>query len=140
MGSYRAAGDDRWVAIAVRGDEQFREFCLAMGREELTADARFATHARRLANQDALDGLIEDWTRGLDRYEVMRRCQAAGIAAGAVQDAADLATNDTHLSSSGFFGESEASGGTPGAPIDRFPARFNGERPGPLPGAASARG
>lgn len=128
-GIYRAAGDDRWVAIAACGDAQFSALCEVMDRPELAADTRFATHQQRLANADALDALVEDWTRPLDRYDVMRRCQEAGLAAGAVQDAADLAANDAQLNPHGFFGQSEASGGTAGTPIDRFPATFDRQRP-----------
>ena len=128
-GIYRAAGDDRWVAIAARGDGQWRSLCGVMGRHELADDPRFVSHAQRLLNNSALDEAIEDWTRGLDRYEVMRRCQEAGVPAGAVQDARDLATFDPHVRGREFFGESEASGGTGGSSVDRFPARFAGQRP-----------
>jgi crotonobetainyl-CoA:carnitine CoA-transferase CaiB-like acyl-CoA transferase len=100
-----------------------------MGRPELAGDPRFQTHSTRLLNEDALDAAVEDWTRSLDRYEVMRLCQAAGIAAGAVQDAGDLTSVDEALAARDFFGVSEPSGGSPGNPIDRFPARFNGARP-----------
>jgi crotonobetainyl-CoA:carnitine CoA-transferase CaiB-like acyl-CoA transferase len=128
-GVYRCAGDDRWVAIAVRGDEQWRALCRVMGRDELADDARFATHAARLSNEDALDAAVEDWTRGQDRYEVMARCQAEGIAAAAVQDAGDLGETDTAIRDRGFFSHSTPSGGSNGNAIDVFPARFNGVRP-----------
>jgi len=126
-GVYRAAGDDRWVAIAVRGDAQWAAFCRAMGCEELAVDPRFATHAARVVNQDALDALVNDWTRTRDRYEVMAACQAAGVAAGAVQDAADLTGRDPNLAKRAFFGVTEGDGG--GYGVDRFPALFDGERP-----------
>ncbi len=127
-GIYPAAGDDRWVAIAARGDEQWRALCGVMGRDDLTDDHRFVTHTARLANEDALDEEISRWTRGLDRYEVMSRCQDAGVAAGAVQDAEDLNVRDPHLAGRGFFGAAQsAHWGEYG--LDRFPARFNGARP-----------
>ncbi|HEX6031269.1 MAG TPA: CoA transferase, partial [Tepidiformaceae bacterium] len=127
-GIYRAAGEDRWVAIAVRGDAEWRALCGVMGRPELTGDARFATHNARLEHQDDLDRCIEDWTCGLDQYDVMRRCQQAGIAAGAVQDAEDLATRDPQLAAREFFGTATAEKwGQYG--LDQFPARFGGERP-----------
>jgi crotonobetainyl-CoA:carnitine CoA-transferase CaiB-like acyl-CoA transferase len=128
-GIYRAAGDDRWVAIAVRGDAEWQRLCEVMQRPELASDPRFTTHPSRIANEDALDATVEDWTHGLDRYEVMRLCQAAGIAAGAAQDAEDLTAHDGALRAREFFGMTEASGGSPSYPIDRFPARFNGSRP-----------
>jgi crotonobetainyl-CoA:carnitine CoA-transferase CaiB-like acyl-CoA transferase len=64
----------------------------------------------------------------LDRYEVMNRCQEAGLPAGAVQDAEDLNERDPQLAAREFFGTTEsANWGEYG--LDRFPARFNGERP-----------
>ncbi len=127
-GIYRCAGNDQWVAIAVRGDSEWGALAELMGQPGLRHDPRFATHEARLTNADALDAFIETWTQRLDRYEVARRCQAAGIAAGPVQDAADLTGHDEQLAARGFFGTAEAEGrGTYG--IDRFPARFNGERP-----------
>jgi crotonobetainyl-CoA:carnitine CoA-transferase CaiB-like acyl-CoA transferase len=128
-GIYPAAGEDRWVAIAVANDREWGEFCTVMGREELAADGRFRSHADRIANEDELDRVVGDWTRGLDRYDVMARCQERGVAAGAVQDAEDLTSSDQYLRGRAFFGAAEASGGTAGHPVDRFPARFNGERP-----------
>ncbi|MFN0145422.1 MAG: CoA transferase [Dehalococcoidia bacterium] len=128
-GIYRAAGEDRWVAIAASGEKQWPALCAAMERRELASDPRFATHADRLANQDALDAAIEDWTKPLDRYDVMARCQRAGVAAGAVQDATDLTSGDEWLRNRQFFGQTEESGGSPGYPHDRFPATVNGARP-----------
>ena len=127
-GIYRAEGEDRWVAIAARGDEQWRALCRVMGRDELADDARFATHDVRLANEDALDVAIEDWTRLRDRYAVMALCQEAGIAAGAVQDGEDLNVRDPQLRARSFFTTANAENwGDYG--VDSFPARFNGQRP-----------
>lgn len=127
-GIYRCAGDDQWVAIAVRGDSEWGALAQLMGRAELRTDSRFATHESRVAHADALDATIEAWTVHIDRYEVARRCQAAGIAAGPVQNAADLTGRDEQLAARGFFGTATAdSRGTYGT--DRFPARFNGLRP-----------
>jgi crotonobetainyl-CoA:carnitine CoA-transferase CaiB-like acyl-CoA transferase len=127
-GIYRCEGDDRWVAIAVRGDAEWDAFCGVMCDEPLASDRRFATHEARLAHEDALDAAVETWTRERDRYDVMHACQAAGIAAGAVQDGADLGERDEQLASRGFFatlrGETAGEYG-----YDRFPARFNGRRP-----------
>ena len=127
-GLYRARGDDRWVAIAVRGDEQWRALCEAMGAPELARDPRFATHAARIANEDALDARVEAWTSERDRYETMDACQSRGIAAGAVQDGADIGAADPHLAARGFIGAIPAEdGGEQGA--ERFPAFIDGRRP-----------
>ncbi len=127
---YRASGGDKWVAIAVRGDADWERLCGAMGRPELAADIRFATHEARVKHEDELDAAVADWCQARDRYAVMEACQAAGIAAGAVQDARDLTEADAALAAREFFGWAEASGGTEGHGIDRFPALFDGVRPG----------
>ncbi len=128
-GIYPSAGEDRWVAIAVRGDAEWAALCGLMARPELASDVRFATHDARVREQDALDALLADWTRGQDRYAVMAACQSAGVAAGAVQTASDLVDGDPTLAARQFFGMAEAPGETPAHPIDRFPALFDGVRP-----------
>jgi crotonobetainyl-CoA:carnitine CoA-transferase CaiB-like acyl-CoA transferase len=126
---YRCAGEDRWVAIAARGDGQWARLCDVMGRDDLAVDTRFASHAGRVQHADALDAIIESWTAVRDRYEVMALLQAAGLAAGAVQDAQDLAEHDPVLRERGFLGWAEPSSGAEGYGIDRFPAYFDGRRP-----------
>lgn len=124
---YRCAGDDEWVAIAARGDEQWQALCRVIGQPGLTGDPHFATHEQRVANIEELDRIIESWTVTHDRYDVMERCQVAGIAAGAVQNAEDLAYRDPQVSAAGFFGTAWAENwGEYG--VDRFPALFDGRR------------
>jgi crotonobetainyl-CoA:carnitine CoA-transferase CaiB-like acyl-CoA transferase len=127
-GIYPTQGEDRWVALAVRGDDQWRAFCEVMGAPELADDPRFGTHEARVANQDALDKCVSTWTAGQDRYQVMEWCQARGVAAGAVQDGADIATADPHLAARAFIGTIPTEdGGEQGA--ERFPALVDGRRP-----------
>ena len=127
-GIYPAQGEDRWVALAVRGEEQWRALCDVMGAPELAGDARFATHEARIENEDALDDCVSGWTAGRDRYEVMEACQARGIAAGAVQDGGDIATADPHVAARDFLWTIPTDdGGEQGA--ERFPAVIDGERP-----------
>ena len=49
-----------------------------------------------------LDALVERWTSERDPADVMRTLQDAGVAAGVVQDVADLAA-DPQLAARGFF-------------------------------------
>jgi benzylsuccinate CoA-transferase BbsF subunit len=103
-GIYRCRGDDRWCAIAVFNDEEWRRFCHVLCDPSWAADSRFATSDGRLENVDELDRRVEGWTMQHTVEEVMTWLQAAGIAAGVVQDARDLA-NDPQLRSRGFFVE-----------------------------------
>ena len=85
-GVYPCAGDDRWVAIAVRDDRDWRELCLAMERPELARAARFASPSARLARRDELDALVAAWTRPLPMGEVEALLQGRGVPASAVQN------------------------------------------------------
>jgi crotonobetainyl-CoA:carnitine CoA-transferase CaiB-like acyl-CoA transferase len=96
-GAYPCAGTDRWVAIACFTDDEFAALTQVAGRPEWAADPRFSSLAARLANQDALDAQLAAWTGGLDRYQVMARLQAAGVAAGVCQTAQDRCESDPQL-------------------------------------------
>src|SRR5262249_5570753 len=54
-GAYPCAGDDRWIAVSVRGEAEWRTFAGALDRPAWLAEPRFATHASRVAAADALD-------------------------------------------------------------------------------------
>ena len=89
--------DDRWVALAVDGDEQWQALAAAIGQSGLADDPRFRTHQDRKVNEDALDALIADWTKTRDRWEIAEQLQAAGIAANAVEDLRDMMELDEHF-------------------------------------------
>jgi crotonobetainyl-CoA:carnitine CoA-transferase CaiB-like acyl-CoA transferase len=100
-GIFRCAGDQRWVAIAVRDDDEWRRLAACMEAPELGSDPRFATLAARKANEDALEALITDWTRTRQDAAVVARLQAARIPAAVAMTNKDLA-EDEDLRRSGF--------------------------------------
>ncbi|MCX6021339.1 MAG: CoA transferase [Chloroflexi bacterium] len=87
--TYRCAGNDRWVAIAVFDDAQWAGLCRAAGDPEWSRDPRFADNSGRVAHQDDLDRAVESWTRGRSPHEAMYALQAEGVPAGAVQNTED---------------------------------------------------
>jgi benzylsuccinate CoA-transferase BbsF subunit len=95
-GIYPSLGSDRWVAIAVQDEEQWQSLCRAMGHPEWTRDPRFATVHDRKENEDELDRLVGEWTRGYAAGELMALLQEAGVPAGAVRTCEDL-LNDPQL-------------------------------------------
>jgi crotonobetainyl-CoA:carnitine CoA-transferase CaiB-like acyl-CoA transferase len=124
-GIYPCAGADRWIAIAARGDEEWQRLAGMLG---IDPGGPFATHADRIANWQALDAAIAARTREMDAFELAERLQRAGIHAGPVQHAGDLAERDPQLAARDFFGTAHAERwGEYG--LDRFPARFDGQRP-----------
>jgi len=101
-GVYACLGEDSWVAISVMDEAMWRQFCDAAKHPEWADDSRFTTVADRLKNQDELDGLVEEWTKGSTSKEIMDCLQAAGVAAGTVQGGQGL-TKDRQLAHRGFY-------------------------------------
>ena len=124
-GIYPCLGDDRWIAIAARGDDEWQRLA---GMLEIDPGGPFATHSDRVANWRALEAVISNRTRTMDAFELAERLQRAGVHAGPVQHGGDLAERDPQLASRDFFGTAYAERwGEYG--LDRFPARFDGHRP-----------
>jgi benzylsuccinate CoA-transferase BbsF subunit len=101
-GVFRSAGQDRWVSLAVRDDEEWQQFCDVLGHPELATDARFVTLAARKQNEGALEVIITEWTQTRTPEAAAAQLQAAGIPAAPVVNAKDLAT-DPHLNGRPLF-------------------------------------
>ncbi|MDR6174660.1 crotonobetainyl-CoA:carnitine CoA-transferase CaiB-like acyl-CoA transferase [Nocardioides zeae] len=104
-GVYPAAGDDQWVAIAVTEDTEWKSLVTAMGHPAWASEDRFASMADRVAHADELDALVGAWTSEHDKHALMRELQAAGVPAGAVQNARDLVEVDPQVAARGTFFE-----------------------------------
>lgn len=104
-GAYRCQGDDAWIALACFDEPSWQRLVGLMGSPGWAHEPRFATLAARVEHQDALDQLVEAWTRPRERYGLMAELQAAGIPAGVCQDAADRVNNDPQLAHRGYIVE-----------------------------------
>jgi benzylsuccinate CoA-transferase BbsF subunit len=102
-GAYRTAGDDKWIVISCRTQQQWSSLVRVMGEPAWTTEERFSTVADRMRNADELDELIERWTRERERYQTMDLLQANGVPAGVVQDAQDRLEHDPQLAARGHF-------------------------------------
>jgi benzylsuccinate CoA-transferase BbsF subunit len=128
-GVYPCLGDDRWIAIAIFTDAQWRGLCSALGSPGWCAEARFATFLGRKRDEDDLDRLLGYWTAGRDGREIMELLQRHGVAAGIVADAGDLEA-DPQLAFRRHFIELEhPSIGR--FPMDSLPYRVDGSQPVP---------
>jgi crotonobetainyl-CoA:carnitine CoA-transferase CaiB-like acyl-CoA transferase len=129
-GCYRCAGDDKWVAIAVCSDDEWRRLCSVIGKPELRQDRRFDFQAGRLGHHDELDRIIEQWTSQRSHYQAMHELQRAGIVAGAVLSTEEL-SNDPHLRERGYFVTGQDGKRYPGVPFRLSAARNEVWRRGP---------
>jgi crotonobetainyl-CoA:carnitine CoA-transferase CaiB-like acyl-CoA transferase len=95
-GVYPAAGDDRWIAIAVQSDAQFAALTQVLRAPALRDDPRFTTADARRVHRGELDALVGAWTATQDALAAEAALQAAGVAAAVVAASADLC-NDPQL-------------------------------------------
>lgn len=88
--------DGRRVSIHAGTEALLRRLGALMGRPGLCEDPRFATHADRVTNQEALYAMIADWVRGQALDALMPRLVAADIPASPLMSIADIAA-DPHF-------------------------------------------
>ncbi len=102
--SYPCHGEDRWITVSIRSDDEWRRLAEFMGIEGLADDSRFLTNEGRLQRQDELDGIIGGWTAGQDAFDLSRQLQGLGLAAFPVLHGPDL-LEDPHYADRGTFEE-----------------------------------
>jgi crotonobetainyl-CoA:carnitine CoA-transferase CaiB-like acyl-CoA transferase len=101
-GAYPTRGEDKWIAIAIEGDHQWKALCSAMGEAAWATSPECASDIARRRNANAIDQRIAAWTREQDAHQLMQKLQKAGIPAGAVQRSSDH-LRDPQLAHRGFF-------------------------------------
>lgn len=94
FGTYQTR--DGWVSICAPLDKDAENVLKVIGRPELFEDERFSTRDARVRNQQALNGLVEDWTRSTCSAGVIERLQAVDVAVGEVRSPLD-AMRDPHV-------------------------------------------
>ena len=99
---YRCKGDDRWLAIAVTSDEEWRALCGVIGRHDLSDDVALTDTKGRSEQQKRIDAAITAWSQQHEDYEAMRILQEAGISATLYLSPQRVFT-DPQLREGGFF-------------------------------------
>ncbi len=88
---------DGAVNLAIQNNREWARFCTYVLRQpELIDDSRFTSNARRVANRQELEILIEAKISQLSTAEVLERLVKAEIAHGAVNNVADVAQHPQH--------------------------------------------
>ena len=78
------------LLIGGNGDAVFARLAATMGREDLAADPRYATHAARGENQAELDTIVSAWTRNWPLPELLALLEANGVPCGRIFRAPDM--------------------------------------------------
>jgi formyl-CoA transferase len=88
--------DDDTIVIGANQDTVFARLAAVMGRPELAADERYATHSARGTNMAELDELIAAWTAGLPAERLLAALHEGGVPAGRIYKAKDMFA-DSHF-------------------------------------------
>ncbi len=86
-GCYRCEGEDEWIVVNVRDEEEWQALCGVIGAGEWADDASLASAAARRSKADQIDARIEAWTSAQDSRVAMETLQEAGVPAGIVAHA-----------------------------------------------------
>lgn len=98
-GIYPTRGDDRWLALAVRGDAEWRRLTEHAG---LPQPASAGLEERR-RHEDEIDAALTAWCAEHDGESLAAELQGLGIAAAVVATGRDLVEADEHLAARGFY-------------------------------------
>ncbi|MBV9249467.1 MAG: CoA transferase [Acetobacteraceae bacterium] len=120
-GAYPCAGDDEWISIAIRHDEDWRRLCAIV--PGLTP----VLSGERMESRVWIDDVLSQWSRQHTSHALEDRLVRAGIPAAALATSLDLVSSE-HLRARGFW-EGREDGLLPGLP---WHASF-GRKEGPAP-------
>jgi formyl-CoA transferase len=103
--------DGRSVVIAGNGDGIFARFMGVIGRQDLADRPDLADNRLRWACRDELDDAITAWTSSHSVDDVLEALSAAGVPAGPISTAADIAV-DPQFVARGMIQKRDVSIGT----------------------------
>lgn len=90
---YRCRGEDEWVAVAVRTDEEWKSFVEVLGRPGWAADERLDTVHGRKAQEHLIDRHVSEWTREQDKKSVANALWQGGVPSGELLHPNELDTD-----------------------------------------------
>jgi crotonobetainyl-CoA:carnitine CoA-transferase CaiB-like acyl-CoA transferase len=82
--------DGSYIHITAMAESLYRRLCDAMGQPELARDPRFAEHAGRNENHEALDAIISRWTGTLPLADIEAILDKAAVPATRIFTVADI--------------------------------------------------
>ena len=96
-GVFPCLGEDRWVAVAVSTDDEWKAFRLVIGNPDWTGDDKFQTLEDRQSNETELNALVGEWTKQHTPEQVMSMMQDSGVPAGIVENCHEDLFEDPQL-------------------------------------------
>jgi len=128
---------DGHIVLSAYADDHWRRLCRALGRDELAADARFASNEQRVAHRAALREVLHECLCWRSSEECVALLSRAQIVVGAVRSYVQV-LHSADLACSGLVVDAAGPGGQHYRALG-LPYRFD-DGPRPTPAAAPACG
>ena len=94
-GTYPCA-DGSYIVIGANADSIFKRLMVAIGREDVGNDPRFAQNEGRSRHVDEIDETISHWTRQHTAAEAIEALAAADVPSGPIYSAAEMLNDDQY--------------------------------------------
>ena len=104
-GCFPCEGDDRWVVLCVEDDEDWGRLRRLIGDPDWARDPRYDEAAGRVADREAIETHLAEWTSSRNDYAIVDRARELGLVAGVVQNTEDMFRRDPQLAARDFFEE-----------------------------------
>jgi crotonobetainyl-CoA:carnitine CoA-transferase CaiB-like acyl-CoA transferase len=124
-GAYRCAGDDAWLSLAVRNDDEWRHLCALVPGLGTMSELGFSA---RVKGRAMIDAALGAWLAQCNAPEAEAELLRAGVPAAALASSVDLVAS-AHLRARGFW-ERRGQGVLPGLPWQASFGRASGPAPG----------
>lgn len=94
---------EKWLALSVASDAQWRALCKALGEPDWAMDPALDTRSGRRLQHDTIDEHLRAWTRERTREELVLELRGLGIPASEVADPCRLLQTNPQLQDRDFF-------------------------------------
>ncbi|HSG00682.1 MAG TPA: CoA transferase, partial [Vicinamibacterales bacterium] len=96
-------GMEKWLALSVADDRQWRALRSALGEPDWAMDPALDTLAGRRAAHDLIDERLSEWTLTRARTELVDELRGRGVVASELADPCRLLENNPQLRARGYF-------------------------------------
>jgi crotonobetainyl-CoA:carnitine CoA-transferase CaiB-like acyl-CoA transferase len=90
------ATSDGWVVIGVGGEEVWKRFCKAIGREDLLKDPRFETNRDRVREYTPLKEIVTEWTSKRNAADIISHLMSFSVPCAPIYNIEQI-VNDPHI-------------------------------------------
>jgi len=136
-GTYPAK--DGYYNIGVGTDAHFRLFAEVIGQPQMADDPKYATHAARVANREAMDAIINQWASDKTVMDICDKMVEHGVPAAPINSIVEV-SQDEHIAGARDMFPTLSQDGLGDFRVTNIPVRFSESGLAPLKSAPAFGG